>query len=242
MMRVWSSARSSTRRLSSDLARSARDLIRCLSAACWSSAAGLAAVLRQVALGRLHRAGGADQVLLERDPGIAQPGRGRRQRIRRIAVAVLVALELLELGRRDLLLVGREPPGHRIERLLERLERPPFGGEGRVAVPGRQVGHRVFQVRVGLLEVLRLEARRSGDRRRASPPSCGWRPRGRAPPAVPLSSHHPPPSSPRPSCRRSRPSGRAPAPRGRPCGRAASPARPGPRRPCATTTARASLH
>ena len=57
----------------------------------WSSAAGSAAVLARSLLGPLHRAGGADQVFLERDARVAEPGGGRRQRVGGAPVAVLVA-------------------------------------------------------------------------------------------------------------------------------------------------------
>ncbi len=59
---------------------------------------GLGRGLRQVPLGLLHRAAGADQVFLEGDPRVAEPGRDLAEGVGRGAVAGLVLLEPAELG------------------------------------------------------------------------------------------------------------------------------------------------
>ena len=117
--------RSSTSSLSTALARSSRDLARMLERRRLVVGRGLGRGLGQVLLGRLHRAAGADQVLLERDAGVAQPGRDRRQGVGRAAVLGLVAPRAAELGLGD----GPARPAairssRRVELLLEQRRGP----------------------------------------------------------------------------------------------------------------------
>ena len=118
----------------------------------------------QALLGPLHGSPGPDQVFLEGHAGVAQAGRGGRERLGGPAGLELPGLVLAEFGPGEVALrrggAGVEPlqlfPEHRLGLLLG------GDGPGQVIAIATEVGRGVGQVRLGLAQLRRLEVGEHG--------------------------------------------------------------------------------